>query len=296
MPPFLRVAATGAHYHVMGAAEGLAIGTLLWWMVRHGVAALSRGWRPREAPTERKVPPPSVPGEALRPAPTGNAAPRPGGDLRLSDRTLTRPDRAGQPGRAAGAHHRHVVRTAAQRARRYYAPPRSATQASPWWARPARGAPIQRNRHALDVAARHGLRMWLADYRFGGHTTLEPRWPELVSEALADYRDHPALDGYFVEDEPTAGMFPMLGALSARGCGRAIRSAWSTSTSWPTICRGDSAPPAIANISSASSPRSSRSSSATTTTRSWWVGCAPPSSPTCARCVRSRRPTSCHSC
>jgi hypothetical protein len=62
------------------------------------------------------------------------------------------------------------------------------------------------NRRALDVAHRHGLKMWITDGRIGQYRA-RPDWEALLLEGLADYPDHPALDGYFLIDEPTAARF-----------------------------------------------------------------------------------------
>lgn len=63
------------------------------------------------------------------------------------------------------------------------------------------------NLRALDVAARHGLRMWIDDPRFSAEQSQYPDWEAPLAAAVADYRQHPALDGYFVHDEPTADQF-----------------------------------------------------------------------------------------
>lgn len=62
------------------------------------------------------------------------------------------------------------------------------------------------NKRALDVAARHGLQMWIMDHRYnplaaGGVDH------DAIAAAVADYRDHPAFAGYFVVDEPTSAHF-----------------------------------------------------------------------------------------
>jgi hypothetical protein len=69
------------------------------------------------------------------------------------------------------------------------------------------------NLRALDVAARHGLRLWLADHRFGIRATEAADWRALRA-AVADYR-HPALGAYFVVDEPSAAAFPVVASIVA---------------------------------------------------------------------------------
>src|SRR5262249_30155558 len=63
------------------------------------------------------------------------------------------------------------------------------------------------NRRALEIAARHGLTLWIADNRVGQPYELSPGWEDRLAEAIADYGDHPALCGYFLVDEPNAARF-----------------------------------------------------------------------------------------
>jgi hypothetical protein len=70
----------------------------------------------------------------------------------------------------------------------------------------------ERNLGALDVAARHGLRVWVADHRFGRAAL---KTGGSAGPAVADYRDRPAVGGYFVADEPNAGEFGAVGSLVA---------------------------------------------------------------------------------
>jgi len=67
------------------------------------------------------------------------------------------------------------------------------------------------NRRALDVAARHGLTMWILDHRTSQYDDLAPDWAARLDAALADYGDHPALGGFFLVDEPGAQKFAALG-------------------------------------------------------------------------------------
>jgi len=82
---------------------------------------------------------------------------------------------------------------------------------------PCEGALTARlNRRALDIAARHGLTLWIADPRLGQGADLRADWEALAIEALADYGDHPALGGYFLVDEPSAAKFDDLGKVVTR--------------------------------------------------------------------------------
>jgi hypothetical protein len=69
------------------------------------------------------------------------------------------------------------------------------------------------NLRALDLAARHGLRMSVADHRFSQHAVESPGWESRLAAAVADYHTHSALDTYFVDDEPTAAEFGPVAAI-----------------------------------------------------------------------------------
>ncbi len=69
------------------------------------------------------------------------------------------------------------------------------------------------NLRALDVAHRHGLGMWVADHRFVVQSLDSPAWQARLASAVADYRQHPAVYGYFVADEPTAANFAAIAAV-----------------------------------------------------------------------------------
>jgi hypothetical protein len=72
------------------------------------------------------------------------------------------------------------------------------------------------NHQALDTAARHGLLVWIADDRLSQYNDLDPQWEARLVDAVADYGGHPALDGYFLVDEPGAEKFADLGKVVAR--------------------------------------------------------------------------------
>jgi hypothetical protein len=78
------------------------------------------------------------------------------------------------------------------------------------------GSEPAQNRIALDIAARHGLKMWIADARFNERARTLPNWEAQIGIAAAEYKDHPAFGGYFVTDEPSAAQFEDLGAIVAR--------------------------------------------------------------------------------
>ncbi|HEX7410017.1 MAG TPA: hypothetical protein VF515_20555 [Candidatus Binatia bacterium] len=72
------------------------------------------------------------------------------------------------------------------------------------------------NLRALDTAARHGLRLSVADPRFNPGAAGLPGWESRLSAAVADYGHHPALGEYFVGDEPPAADFAAFAAVVAR--------------------------------------------------------------------------------
>jgi hypothetical protein len=69
---------------------------------------------------------------------------------------------------------------------------------------------------ALEVAARHGLKMWIADPRYNERARTVPDWQDQIARAVADYKDRPGFGGYFLADEPSAPQFADLGAIAAR--------------------------------------------------------------------------------
>ncbi len=78
------------------------------------------------------------------------------------------------------------------------------------------------NRKALDLAAKVGIRVIVTDLRIlPWHIEDRVRIDSPVIETVvAEYRDHPALFGYFICDEPNAGYFAEL-AVTARKLQRA---------------------------------------------------------------------------
>ncbi len=66
---------------------------------------------------------------------------------------------------------------------------------------------------ALEVAARHGLRMWVRDHRINPESLAAPDGPARIDAAVAQYSALPGLDGYFVDDEPTVSEFAGVAAV-----------------------------------------------------------------------------------
>ncbi|MFI5394442.1 MAG: hypothetical protein ACHQ9S_02815 [Candidatus Binatia bacterium] len=69
---------------------------------------------------------------------------------------------------------------------------------------------------ALDVAARHGLRLAVEDGRFGNDAPQQPGWEAQLAQAVRAYRGHPGFGSYFVADEPSAGEIAAVAAVVAR--------------------------------------------------------------------------------
>src|SRR4029079_5807232 len=55
---------------------------------------------------------------------------------------------------------------------------------------------------ALDVAARPHLKMWINDSRSEQYRGLKSDWEAQGDAVVAEFGPHPALDGYFLVDEP----------------------------------------------------------------------------------------------
>lgn len=75
----------------------------------------------------------------------------------------------------------------------------------------------QLNRRALDTAQRHGLRVLISDPRLHAARPLQEGWQVRADRAIATYRGHPALAGFFVVDEPgSATVYADIAALRRR--------------------------------------------------------------------------------
>ena len=67
----------------------------------------------------------------------------------------------------------------------------------------------------LDVAASHGLRAMLQDPLLTPAALDDPTQKVKLDALISRVRNHPALEAYFLRDEPSAGDFPALGRLVA---------------------------------------------------------------------------------
>jgi hypothetical protein len=82
------------------------------------------------------------------------------------------------------------------------------------------------NRRALDVAARHGLSMWVRDARYDEHAPDRADWESALDAAVAEYASHPAFGGFFVTDEPSAELFGNLARVTSRLHARSSKPAY----------------------------------------------------------------------
>lgn len=65
------------------------------------------------------------------------------------------------------------------------------------------GYDANQNRRMLDFCKRVGLKAIVADKRINPGMVRDPNWRRTLDDVLADYGGHPALAGYYVDDEPT---------------------------------------------------------------------------------------------
>ena len=63
----------------------------------------------------------------------------------------------------------------------------------------------------LDLCAQTGLKAMLIDPRITGAVDAHDGWQDEVKAAVADYRGHPALWGYYITDEPGYPLFEQPG-------------------------------------------------------------------------------------
>jgi hypothetical protein len=80
---------------------------------------------------------------------------------------------------------------------------------------PSGGYSTEENRKMLDFCQQVGLQALVVDPRIAMDMTIGEGWRETVGKIVADYGDHPALYGYYVQDEPNAVWFPALGEINA---------------------------------------------------------------------------------
>jgi len=227
--PALARAATGLDYHVMSASEGLAALLLMW-----GLVVVSRGERfPNTSSSSstvalallliglvlggcaaRERTPPAAPAALPNPHPWPDTISEEGtnaGVLSPAGGAAS----AGAPGRES-----FIITFCCGPPLAEFTDARAEEIAAAGFnvvGTPCEGevSPAL-NREALDVAARHGLTLWITDPRVDQYFDLGAGWEERLDQAVREYSDHPALGGYFLVDEPSAAKFADLAKVVAR--------------------------------------------------------------------------------
>ncbi|HEX8523889.1 MAG TPA: hypothetical protein VF669_16665 [Tepidisphaeraceae bacterium] len=77
------------------------------------------------------------------------------------------------------------------------------------------GMTVEQNRKMLDHCQAVGLKAIIWDSRIAVAINNDPKIKASLDAMIKDYKDHPALFGYFIADEPGAGAFPGLGEVVA---------------------------------------------------------------------------------
>lgn len=76
------------------------------------------------------------------------------------------------------------------------------------------GYGVEGNRRMLDFCREVGIKALVHDGRIGWQMTGNDDWRETIGEVVADYADHTALLGYYLQDEPSYELFRALGEIS----------------------------------------------------------------------------------
>lgn len=72
------------------------------------------------------------------------------------------------------------------------------------------------NLKILDLCQKNGMKHLVSDKRMAQALNLKEGWEAQLDAIVEDYKNHPALYGYYVMDEPNADWFARLGAIVAR--------------------------------------------------------------------------------
>jgi len=73
----------------------------------------------------------------------------------------------------------------------------------------------EENIRILELCARFGMKAIIEDSRMGLALDDKENWKSHLDNIVKDYRSHPALEGYYIFDEPDATRFAHLGAINA---------------------------------------------------------------------------------
>ncbi|MDI9586616.1 MAG: hypothetical protein QM473_20510 [Acidobacteriota bacterium] len=105
----------------------------------------------------------------------------------------------------------------------WFGPPASENRLETWqtvkdcgftFAGPRGGYSVEQNKTQLDLCAQVGLKALVVDPRIDWLMTSSAKWKDVLAAVVADYRDHPALYGYYIVDEPNYQQFEALGLIS----------------------------------------------------------------------------------
>ena len=70
------------------------------------------------------------------------------------------------------------------------------------------------NKKALDLAQQAGVKLLIGDSRIQPNEPVDADALKKIDAVVADYKDHPALFGYHVRDEPNAKILPYMGKIN----------------------------------------------------------------------------------
>ncbi len=76
------------------------------------------------------------------------------------------------------------------------------------------GYDVAGNKQMLDFCRQVGLKAMVLDGRLNWQITMGDNWRDTIRQMVADYASHPAMYGYFIQDEPSSGGFQALGQIS----------------------------------------------------------------------------------
>lgn len=106
----------------------------------------------------------------------------------------------------------------------WYGPPARANRLETWQTiadakfnvvGPCYGYSKDDNQAMLRFCERLGLKAIVVDSRIRPEMVAEPQWRKVLRETVADYQPYAGLLGYYVNDEPSARWFPVLGEIHA---------------------------------------------------------------------------------
>jgi hypothetical protein len=80
---------------------------------------------------------------------------------------------------------------------------------------PRGGFTVEDNLRMLDLCEQAGIEVMVSDGRIGWTMIGAEDWAETVGQIVADYASHPALFGYYLQDEPNYQTFEALGQIRA---------------------------------------------------------------------------------